>query len=178
MATPPTFTAGQVLTAAQMNKVGLWLISETTIGSSVASVTVSSAFSADYRNYLIVISNTNGSVNTTLNMQLDGLTTDYYYNNLSMNSGSSTITGGNGNNVTAWQVGALRVTTDNTYFIKLGSPFNIVRTTMFSDYQGSSIWYTGSGTTTNTASRTGFVLTPASGTISGGTIDVYGYNGA
>lgn len=171
------WAAGDVLTASDLNNyAGLILVKSQTIGSGVSSVTVSSAFSADFRNYLIVIDNTDASTNTVLNMQLNGLTTDYYYNNVNMSSGSSTVNGGNGNNVTEWQIGALRVTGENTYFVKLGSPFQTVRTTMFFEFQGAGLWYTGSGVTTNTVSRTGFVLTPASGTMTGGTIRVYGYN--
>jgi len=178
MATPPTFTAGQVLTAAQMNKVGLWLISETTVGSGVASVTVSSAFSADYDNYVIKIDNVDPSSNTTLDFQLDGLTTSYYYTGINMVAGSTTVNGETGSDVSAWQIGACRVTGENSYILEIRSPYLTGRTLLSYDYAGSAIWHTGGGTTTNTTSRTGFVLTPATGTLTGGTIRVYGYNGA
>jgi hypothetical protein len=54
MATPPDFTAGQILTAAQMNAVGMWLISDTTI-TTQSSVSFDGVFTADYRNYLLIL---------------------------------------------------------------------------------------------------------------------------
>jgi hypothetical protein len=40
MATPPDFSSGAVLTAAQMNSVGLWLVKTQTVGTAVSSVAV------------------------------------------------------------------------------------------------------------------------------------------
>jgi hypothetical protein len=40
MATPPDFSSGAVLTAAQMNSVGLWLVKTQTVGTTVSSVAV------------------------------------------------------------------------------------------------------------------------------------------
>jgi|DEB3_MinimDraft_2_1074329.scaffolds.fasta_scaffold16503_1 hypothetical protein len=50
----PTFTSGQILTASDMNKVGLWLISTTTLSGT--SVNVANCFSSDFENYRIVMS--------------------------------------------------------------------------------------------------------------------------
>jgi hypothetical protein len=69
MATPPTFTAGSVLTAAQMNAVGLWKITPTSVSGTGASIsngdvvvasggsnfTVNGAFTSDFSNYKIII---------------------------------------------------------------------------------------------------------------------------
>ena len=52
MATPPTFSAGAVLTAAQMNNIGVFLIAKTTFSAEPA-VEIENCFSADYTNYLI-----------------------------------------------------------------------------------------------------------------------------
>ena len=53
MATPPDFTTGQVLTAAQMNAVGMWLITSDTLSGT--SKNFESVFNdADYENYFIV----------------------------------------------------------------------------------------------------------------------------
>jgi hypothetical protein len=51
MASPPDFTTGQVLTASQMNAVGLWLTSTHTLTS--ASNTLDNIFSDDFDNYRI-----------------------------------------------------------------------------------------------------------------------------
>jgi hypothetical protein len=65
MATPPDFTAGQVLTAAQMNKIGLWVVKTETAFSAAASVTADSVFTADFTNYVLKLrytTSTTGSV--------------------------------------------------------------------------------------------------------------------
>lgn len=54
MATPPDFTTGQVLTAAQMNTIGLWLVASGTL--SGVDENFQGCFSDDFRNYKIVIS--------------------------------------------------------------------------------------------------------------------------
>lgn len=54
MATPPDFTTGQVLTAAQMNAVGMWLVDDGTLAGT--STNFEQCFTADYRNYRIIIS--------------------------------------------------------------------------------------------------------------------------
>jgi len=53
MATPPVFSAGAVLTAAQMNAVGLWLVKTDTITGTSTTKTLSSVFSSDYDAYKV-----------------------------------------------------------------------------------------------------------------------------
>jgi hypothetical protein len=55
MATPPIFTAGQILTAAQMNQVGLFLVKSVTIGAGVSSIPVADAYPTDYDNFKIIV---------------------------------------------------------------------------------------------------------------------------
>jgi hypothetical protein len=55
MATPPDFTAGQVLTAAQMDLIGMWRINGGT------ATFYDGVFTADYRNYKINFSLTNSA---------------------------------------------------------------------------------------------------------------------
>ena len=52
MPTPPDFSAGSVLTAAQLDKIGLWLI-ETKDVTAAATIDFTSVFSMDYRGYLL-----------------------------------------------------------------------------------------------------------------------------
>jgi hypothetical protein len=58
---------------------GLTLISATTIGTTVASVTVTGAFSATYDNYLIIVNGGIASTNNSLVLTLGATTTGYYY---------------------------------------------------------------------------------------------------
>jgi hypothetical protein len=68
MATPPDFSSGAVLTAAQMNSVGLWFVGSTTITSATTAV-LDGCFSSDFRDYLLVVDATTGTANTELFMQ-------------------------------------------------------------------------------------------------------------
>ena len=57
MATPPDFSSGAVLTAAQMDSVGLWLVASGSL--STATTNFQGCFTSDYRNYRIVIDSVN-----------------------------------------------------------------------------------------------------------------------
>jgi hypothetical protein len=83
MATPPDFTAGQVLTAAQINAVGLWLVKS--VAMTGGSANVADTFPSDYENFRIVINGEHSSATaTSIYLQLrTGSTTantDYFYN--------------------------------------------------------------------------------------------------
>jgi hypothetical protein len=63
----PTFSAGEVLRAADMNAVGLWLTKTQAVGASaVSSVDVTSCFSADYDNYVIAFNGISVSTNMSV----------------------------------------------------------------------------------------------------------------
>jgi hypothetical protein len=57
MATPPDFTAGQILTAAQMNQVGFWKVASGTIASLGTTPTqITNVFDdANYSNYRLFL---------------------------------------------------------------------------------------------------------------------------
>lgn len=68
MPTPPDFTAGSALTAAQMDKIGLWLI-ETKDVTAVATMDFTNVFSTDYRGYLIEWNYTQNTTTSDLYLQ-------------------------------------------------------------------------------------------------------------
>lgn len=53
MATPPVFSSGAQLTAAQMNAVGLWQITSTSLS---ATTVVSNCFTSDFKHYRLMVS--------------------------------------------------------------------------------------------------------------------------
>jgi len=96
----PSFNVGEVLTAADMNAVGLWLVKTQTIGTSVSSVQVTSAFSANYDNYLIILAGGSGT-QAGLRMTLGATTTGYYSHTVYNVYTTNTVLGfgpGNSNN--------------------------------------------------------------------------------
>ena len=227
----PAFTAGQVLTAAQMTEVntgipvfattttrdaafggtgekvlaegqfayledtnttqyydgaawqtvgvtpGLVLIKSQTIGSAVSSVAVTNAFSATYENYRITLSGGSASANGHIQMILGSTTAGYYW------AGAQSTFGGGGVGIgtltnTSYMEAAYGSTNGLSTVLDVFSPFasavtqfNLLRTRM--DTGGASAQL--GGILNNTTSYTGFTLTPASGTLTGGTIRVYGY---
>ena len=176
MAVPPDFVSGQVLTAAQMNAIGMWLIKKQTIGTGVSSVQVTDAFSADYDNYRVIITGGAGSANSSLRLTLGATVTAYYQGGMGSTYAGASNTG-NGSNAAFWAVGngtasALFSTLD------LYSPFLTDETfisghTANADTSGAAFTFT--GYLNNTTSYTAFTITPSTGTLTGGTIRVYGY---
>ena len=79
----PSFSAGDVLTATDMNAVGLWLIKTQTFTSS-ASENIENVFSSDFRNYKILMTiHGTGSAVRSVNLRWRTGTTnaqgsDYY----------------------------------------------------------------------------------------------------
>jgi hypothetical protein len=158
---------------------GLTLISATTIGSAVSSVTVSGAFSATYDYYKITISGGTGSVNDEqLGLKL-GSTATGYYNAFVGASYAPDATGtysGNSTN-TGTQFNAVgRIMTDGLNLnMELNGPFLAKRTLVSGTMTSVNVGRIYSGYLDGTTSYTAFTITPASGTITGGTIRVYGY---
>ena len=175
MATPPTFSAGAVLTAAQMNAVGLWEIKADTIGSAVATVTVSNAFSADYDAYRVIITGGSSTTNNYIKLTLGATATGYYagYSGVTFATGAAAL--GADNNGTSWTAAGYAQTTTLQMNVDIINPF----LTEFTYVNGFLIDGTSgrsyAGYLNNSTSYTAFTLTATSGTWTGGTVRVYGY---
>jgi hypothetical protein len=166
-----------------MNKIGLWLVKSETIGSAVSSVTVSDAFSTDYDAYKIVVTDGVSSANTRLGITLGATATGYYWGLTTSrydNLGNASIGGGN---AALWDYVGMASTTGLSATIEILNPFLAKRTTytsLWTDSQtgGGNSAGPSSGMLNNTTSYTSFVLAPSTGTLTGGSINVYGYRKA
>ena len=77
MATPPDFTAGAVLTAAQMNKIGMWQVAGPTTFTAVSSFSLpNSTFTADWPHYRILCNISAATSGATLTMRMRASGTD------------------------------------------------------------------------------------------------------
>ena len=180
MATPPTFSSGAVLTAAQMNGVGLWLVKTQTVGTAVSSVTVTGAFSADYDNYLIVMSGGTGSAAHSSGIQLGASTTGYYtFLNFGDVATPTPLGAGRSNqSFAAWLGGCSGAGQAAHLTCQVLNPFKAMYTKILNGtYQNSNIYGTSQGEHRVATSYTSFILIPDAGTLTGGTIFVYGYKG-
>lgn len=234
--TVPTFTAAQVLTAAQMNQSartgvpvfanttdrdaafggagektlaegqlcyledanivqyydgaswatvgpstpGLVLISSTTIGSAVTSVSLTNVFSSTYTNYKIIISGGAASATSDGSFYLGGDNVSGYYNAFVYNGWPSTgVTGAassnTGNSSTTWAYSANGYNLDLTIF----QPNAAARTswvTLSSTMATTGNRWAGGGFINNATQYTGLTFqTQSSHTLTGGTIKVYGF---
>jgi len=176
MATPPDFSSGAVLTAAQMNSVGLWLVKTQTVGTAVSSVAVTGAFSTDYEHYKIQYSGTTSiGGGNVINIQLGAVTTGYY---ATMQYASYAGVGGTvvaDNNATSWThcAGAVgnQVILDADIYNPFKTQISSISSNIYTDPNNAG---KKSGYNSSVTSFTGFTLLVASGTITGGTIRVYG----
>lgn len=174
----PVFASGDVLNASDMNAVGLWLVKTQTIGSAVSSVTVTDAFSSDYDNYVINVSGGVASTNNSLVLTLGATVTGYYFTGSSIAYSATTYTGTNGQNTTNWGNNVRGSVNSLNGQIFLFGP-NLAKNTHFSSIGTRSDTGGGSemlqGYLANTTQYTAFTLTTNTGTVTGGTIKVYGF---
>ena len=173
----PTFSAGETLRAQDMNAVGLWLVKSQTIGAGVSSVSVTGAFSADYDNYKIMISGGVASANNTeINLQM-GTNTVNYHNSMiyfNWNTAGNALAFGASFNVMKY-MGAGDTT--NLYLdVDVLSPF-LTKRTLASSLSGIDDTRGGWSQCLlkDSASYTSFTILSTGGTLTGGTISVYGY---
>jgi hypothetical protein len=173
-------TAGQVLTSAYLNNninSGLTYIKSQTIGSAVASVSVTDAFSATYDNYVIALNEFESS-GAQLTLALNGITTLYSYQ-LNYASYANTPQAIGNTLQSNWQyVIGMTSAQKNSGIIELQSPFVASPTRIRSPYADAGASGQLTAINNNATSATGFTVAPATGTITGGTITVYGYRKA
>jgi hypothetical protein len=176
MATPPDFTTGAVLTAAQMNAVGLWLVKTQTVGTGVSSVPVTDAFNTDFENYLVTYNGATTATGECLRIQLGATTTGYYGNMIYANFASGAPASVGDNNIANWTHCSGGVNGFTNLQATIMRPFASATTTISSPYQDGANAGHKSGWLNNSTSYTGFTLiVSTSYTITGGTIRVYGY---
>lgn len=161
-----------------VSTTGLVLISSTTIGSAVSSVVVNNAFSASYENYKIMINGGTSSADTYLKMTLGATVTGYYFSELyrtyAGTSGADNLANG------AYLAAGNARSNGLIVNLEMLNPFLSTRTS-FSQINGTVISGANgymsiqAGFLDNATSYTGFTITPNTGTLTGGTIKVYGY---
>ena len=179
MTAPPTFVSGAVLTSAQMSAVGLWLIKTQTVGTAVSSVTVTGAFSADYDNYLILMSGGTGSDSASISIKLGASVTGYYGFMVYGDSATNTPLGAGRNNTAQLNfIGGQIAGQASQARLEVLNPFKAAYTKFLNgSYQNAGNYGTMQGEHRVATSFTSFILAPDTGTLTGGTIAVYGYKG-
>jgi len=152
-----------------------------TVGTSVSSVTVNGVFTGNYSNYLVQMTGGTVSASTDIWMRLatggTASTTGYYGFLVYGNVGSSTVLGSPRNNETrwSWMGGALGGQLTHAQ-ATLYNPFGATYTKITNGaYQSSNEYGNFNGEHRVAVSYNGFVLGVDTGTVTGGSIRVYGY---
>jgi hypothetical protein len=176
----PDFSPGEVLTAAAMDSIGLWLVKTQTVGTGVSSVTVSDAFSSTYDSYRVVMTNTvlsagGGGLRFVLGASIPGA--NYYWGSVLINPATAAIVGAVGNNSGFVLMGTSTGSNAFSNSFDVMNPNRAARTNLngFQAYSETGGVGTGSAFHNADTAFTSFSFYPASGTMTGGTIRVYGY---
>ena len=175
----PVFASGDVLNASDMNAVGLWLVKSQTVGSGVASVVVTGAFSSSYKNYLVKYTGgvaSSGGAQLRIAFNVD-TTNSYYSNIITQTAGLATVNGQAFGALTGFTVVGYVDTGDFSCALNINNPNQALNTNFYGSFNclgGSSQVGTVGGWSISTGANTGFTFYPSAGTLTGGTISVYG----
>lgn len=189
--TYPSFNAGDILAASDMNAVGLWRITSgitatngtvsdgvVTVGNAVSSVTLTGCFSSTYINYRIVYSNLDFSASDiTVFVRPGSVATGNVYSS----GGLFVLYTGLGSGYLASSANNEGIAVGISSTDSASGAFDIYGPNTATWTRASGHWtgdtYTGTygGVMKNTTSYTSLEIRPFSGTMTGGTIRVYGY---
>ena len=169
--------AAWVMIADTDTPPGLQLVKTQTIGSGVSSVTVTGAFSAEWDNYRITLSGSVNSANAEIRMRL-GSTTTGYFQNVIYTAWNNTIQAASTNNGNIWSITGAADPDGSMASFDIFNPYLATRTMCGGPFVGADTDRVGgymSGFLANTIQYTDFTFDVGSGTMTGGTIRVYGY---
>lgn len=163
---------------ALQDYAGLVLVKSQTIGSGVSSVTVTGAFSSTFDNYRIMI-NVDNSVTAGMLMTLNNHASGNYYYSKTETSWAGVINCFGGVAQNDFAIGSTRSGNGTCISVELMNPNRAEITA----YSAESVYFLTSGYSeriqgwhNSLSQATSVTVFPSSGTMTGGTIRVYGYN--
>jgi hypothetical protein len=153
---------------------GYSLIKTQAVGTSVTAVTVTSAFSSLYDVYQIVLSGGVGSTSSALKLQLGSTTANYRWALVNQTFTSGAVSGSASNSANGIDfVGAVTTNKVNA-FITVTDPFETRITSASAFYLRADETGSVTGLLNDSTSYTAFTISTLSGSMTGGTIFVYG----
>lgn len=181
-----TFSVGEVLTASDTNtflaNAGLVYVTSTTVGTAVSTVTINNCFSSTYDNYHFIWSGGTMSAGTRVDLKIGTATANYdmwmVYGDYAAGAVAPQALGLT-NQVLAFWVGGGDTNAAVAEAVLIGPnlpKYTYFRNTGFYFAQQGTGFMT--GRLKDTTQHTGFTLSLGGGTMTGGTITVYGYRKA
>lgn len=155
---------------------GLVLVKTQTIGTTVSSVDVTDAFSATYDNYKILINGGVASTTVALSFQLGATATGYNVQTLYGTYANTPTAAGATNQTSVIRAGGATTSTIN-FSGEFLNPFLTKETyfnTTFIETSAGGVGYT-TGYQNSSTSFTSIKIIASGGTLTGGTVRVYGY---
>lgn len=147
-----------------------------TIGSAVSSVTILGCFSSLYDNYRIILTGGTSTTSNDLAVTLGATVAGYYFGSVYV-SFSGVLNSIGVNNGASWTYAGCQ-DTPNQLDCDIYSPFLARQSTISALYVGTTsgrVIAKGGGFLNNTTSYTDLKISTGAGTITGGTIRIYGY---
>ena len=172
------YSSGDVLTAADLNQSsGLVFVKSVTVGSGVSSVTVTDAFDSRFTNYSVVITDiVSSAAAASFWIRLGSVASNHYGRAYGVKY-DGTTTNLSANNTVWAPLGLISSAGDMGCTVQIYSPFSSSTRTKYStQMHGDGSFVVGAGQRNVNFSMGQFTLLPGSGTLTGGTIRVYGYN--
>jgi hypothetical protein len=156
---------------------GLRLVKKQTIGTGVSSVNVTSAFSATYTHYKIIVSGgVTSAVGAFISLRVGNPGTNFYGARIQAGFGGGAVSSAGVNNTASWSFVGYGTSTGLFMNAELQNPFLTTYTAIQAPFWDTSAnTGTFTGMLNNQISYTDFTIAPDSGTLTGGTIYVYGY---
>jgi hypothetical protein len=172
-------SAMQTLATNVDNKSGLVFIKSQTVGSGVTSVTVNAAFSTNFDNYRIIYMGGSASTFSDLWLRLGATTTGYYMGGSFTAYNAGAVTAVSTGLAAQWTYSGIGDPAGNALSVDVFQPYLADQSGIASSFfslgntrVGGAVY----GVLNNTTSYTAFTIVVSAGTITGGTIRVYGYN--
>ena len=153
---------------------GLRLIKKQTIGNGVSSVAVTDAYSSTYNAYKIIITGGVASTNSDLTYINTGSSASYAYGFIYLPFGS-VVSAASSTSTTSFPFAGHGSTNVLRMNLDVLNPFTATHTQFSSNTSSNTLYGTGGGFHNVATSYTGFTIAPSTGTLTGGTIYVYGY---
>lgn len=181
----PVFASGDVLTATDMNAVGLWRVATGT-ASAASTLSVNSCFTSDYENYMIVWNGRASVDDRSLQLRFRASGTDaatgYRRTINQIYPGLNPAAAGGSNAATELGVGSVSTGKDSACIIFVFAPQTAKESLLNGlcthvQSSGNIDTYSFWGMLNNTTSYDGFTLFPNTGNITG-TVRVYGLRNA
>jgi hypothetical protein len=183
----PSFSTGEVLTAADMNAVGMWKIATASTTSS-SNLIVDNVFTTDYTNYRLVFSEITGSGVTGLNLlwRSGGSTinlSNYYGTRIGYSYAAAALSSATDNGGAAHQICAIlsgNTTSPASLIVDVFAPQKNTRNTSITAQgvdarTGGNGAFSYSGFYNATTAMDGFVLNAGAQTYTNVNVIIYGY---